>query len=106
MNGTQWHHAPHFLVRVRSYSRKLRSNYFTSAKDARIAAADSHDQIMEIAEVVMVMGQQDTVVFNGPGQVHGIVLATHSSARGQGHVMPRVTEQAHKERPGGVVVQV
>src|SRR5437667_61586 len=21
MNGTQWHHAPHFLVRVRSYSR-------------------------------------------------------------------------------------
>ena len=78
----------------------------TNNKHARIVATDFHDEVMEIAEVVMVMGQQDTVLFDSPGQLHRIVLATHANVRRQGHVVPGITEQTCQQWPVGIVVQV
>src|SRR5262245_45695658 len=55
---------------------------FADHKDSGMVPAHGDDQILQIPEIIMVMGKTNAIFMDRMSEMHGIVLARHAGIRG------------------------
>jgi hypothetical protein len=78
----------------------------TQDEDAWMMSLHSRDQIVPLFEIVVVLGEKDTMLENGMGEMHGIMLAGHAALDRQAHLTPCLPEQPGQQRGSAVVIEV
>jgi hypothetical protein len=56
-------------------------------EDARMMTAEGLRKVLEVLEIVVIVGEQDAVFENGMGEVHRVVFAGHAHLDGSLHIM-------------------
>src|SRR5207237_4372542 len=56
-------------------------------KDTRMMPSQCRRQIVQVSEIVMVAGQQYTILLNRVRELHGIILSYHARLGGRLHVV-------------------
>jgi hypothetical protein len=58
-----------------------------------VVTLSNHDQVVQIAKVLMVVREQDAISLNGMGEMNGIVIAAQTDIRRHLDVVARLSEQ-------------
>jgi hypothetical protein len=64
---------------------------FADDKDPRMVSAHRHDQVLQIPEIVVILGKANAVLSNGVRQMHRVIFTGHARVPGDLDIMPRLS---------------
>jgi hypothetical protein len=62
-------------------------------EDAGVVTLSNHDQVVQVAKVLMVMREQNAMPLNGMSEMNGIVITAQTDIGRHLDVMTRLSEQ-------------